>query len=221
MSHTPHVCDSCAKICEEAKSNVKKLQKKVYVLTIACTSAFTLLGEQGVKTVMGTVNSINSIVAPKDQKEVDNKKEVEKTAFVPRFNRFLKSNQKQQIKTNTEQPEFFEPKEKENENKDEMVASNLPKNLIKTITQDSIPTELSMQPNANTLSPLYPKDLFLTPSTLPFDVYSTTLALGDDYGFGGYYGMNTGYVDQTAIPDAKAISILTFGTLLNSRKRTI
>jgi hypothetical protein len=60
--------------------------------------------------------------------------------------------------------------------------------------------------------------VFFTPSTLPFDVYSTTLALGNNYGFGEYYGIDTGsYAPST--PNPSTLSVFAIGSFITTRKR--
>jgi hypothetical protein len=54
-------CETCARVCEEAKQRSSQLEKKNFRLAIALTSALTLLGEQGVKAVVGMVESMRSV----------------------------------------------------------------------------------------------------------------------------------------------------------------
>lgn len=61
---------------------------------------------------------------------------------------------------------------------------------------------------------------FLTPSTLPFDVYSTTIGLGDNYGFGDYYGMGGGgSVQPIPTPSPSSVAVFAIGGLVNTRRR--
>ena len=66
--------------------------------------------------------------------------------------------------------------------------------------------------------PSDPYAVFFTPSTLPFDVYSTTLALGNNYGFGEYYGIDTGSY-STSTPNPSTLSVFAIGSLITTRKR--
>lgn len=61
-----HGCDTCAKACVDCKTNVVSLEKKNFKMAIALTSALTLLGEQGVKAVIGMIESMNSITDAAD-----------------------------------------------------------------------------------------------------------------------------------------------------------
>lgn len=60
-------CETCARVCEEAKTRSASLEKKNFRLAMALTSALTLLGEQGVKAVMGVIESMHAVAdeAPK------------------------------------------------------------------------------------------------------------------------------------------------------------
>lgn len=228
MSSHSHGCDSCAKVCDEAKAAVKSLQKKVFTLTIVCTSALTLLGEQGAKAVLSTVNSMNTAIAAVDGKAPKDGKET-----------------KESTKTSLNNPHFTRPwspkpaiaKEEHNKfQKDDLVAIAKKKSsskekqsdiLIPEVTQTVIQNiatsnnqNLTIEaPNVNTLTAADPFSVFLTPSTLPFDVYSTTLALGNNYGFGEYYGYGNLDGNPINIPDAGTVSVFAFGQLINTRKR--
>lgn len=67
--------------------------------------------------------------------------------------------------------------------------------------------------------PFDPYAVFLTPSTLPFDVYSTTLALGNNYGFGEYYGISSGGAAATSVPSPAPLTVFAVGGLMHTRKR--
>lgn len=94
-------------------------------------------------------------------------------------------------------------------------------------TKAKIPTKaLTQTPDIASLEVLpqeFPVDLqaaFLTPSTLPFDVYSTTIGLGDNYGFGDYYGMGGGgSVAPIPTPSPSSVAVFAIGGLVNTRRR--
>jgi hypothetical protein len=67
--------------------------------------------------------------------------------------------------------------------------------------------------------PFNPYAFFLTPSALPFDEYSTGLALGNNYGFGEYYGTNTGGAVAPPVPSPAPLTVFAVGGLMQSRKR--
>ena len=234
MSHKPHVCDSCAKICEEAKSNVKKLQKKIYVLTIVCTSAITLLGEQGGKALLSSINTVNSAMsaasgkeAPKEENKKDDHQKLNVPnplhgAWIPPKNKLMaQQTDKEPVKKYEIQDELSRIVEKKEEKKVQPNESKVAKNLTVPFKMDLQPLSLEKPQNDNIPSFSDNFAVFYTPSLLPFDVYSTTLALGDNYGFGDYYGINSGRVNPIPVPNANTLSILTFSTFINSRKRTL
>ena len=64
-----------------------------------------------------------------------------------------------------------------------------------------------------------PYAVFLTPSTLPFDVYSTTLALGNNYGFGEYYGIGGGGAIAPSVPSPSPLTVFAVGGLMHNRRR--
>ena len=57
MLGAPHACESCQKLCEDAKEKVTKLEKRLHNLTITCTVAVTLLGQELAKQVIDYVRS--------------------------------------------------------------------------------------------------------------------------------------------------------------------
>jgi hypothetical protein len=56
-----HSCQTCARLCDEAKDKSLRLEKKVYAMTIALTSALTLLGERAVEEIISLVRGVESI----------------------------------------------------------------------------------------------------------------------------------------------------------------
>jgi hypothetical protein len=96
MANKPQACEPCAKLCEEAKQNVKKLQKKVYVMTIVCTAAITLLGEQGAKALISVLDSTKtSINSSESIDEIEKIEEQKKEADVEILNFDKKTSKKQ------------------------------------------------------------------------------------------------------------------------------
>lgn len=61
MSNKTHSCPSCARLCDEAKDKSKRLEKKIYVMTIALTSALTLLGKEAVEGIVSIVNGVEEM----------------------------------------------------------------------------------------------------------------------------------------------------------------
>ena len=56
-----HRCQSCVRLCDEAKDKSLRLEKKVYVMTIALTSALTLLGTEAVEEITAIVRGVEDI----------------------------------------------------------------------------------------------------------------------------------------------------------------
>lgn len=96
MANKPQACEPCAKLCEEAKQNVKKLQKKVYVLTIVCTAAITLLGEQGAQALIAvldtTKTAISSVESPEKTKIKENNSNIENREQPLNFDKKISKN---------------------------------------------------------------------------------------------------------------------------------
>ena len=63
MPNKTHPCSSCARLCAEAKDKSKRLEKKIYVMTIALTSALTLLGKEAVEEIVSIVNGVEGMTA--------------------------------------------------------------------------------------------------------------------------------------------------------------
>ncbi len=225
MNSHSHGCDSCAKVCDEAKASVKILQKRVYTLTIVCTAALTLLGEQGAKAVISTVNSMNSAMAAVDEKTAKDTKEPTKTSLNDRiigrpWSPKSQKGKEEQVNFKNSDLLAMVKKKPQQEKQPEIVIPQVPQSVVQSVYYGNNQNLTPMDPiNANTLNPADPFAVFLTPSTLPFDVYSTTLALGNNYGFGEYYGYGSLNASGTSVPEAGTVSVLTLGTLINTRKR--
>jgi hypothetical protein len=59
MSQKPHTnCPTCARVCDDAKEEAKRLNKKVFLMTIALTSALTLLGQEAAQQVLAYVKVV-------------------------------------------------------------------------------------------------------------------------------------------------------------------
>jgi hypothetical protein len=248
QSHVEHVsggCSSCARICEDAKSKVKSLEKKVYVMTIVCTSAITLLGERGVQSLISAINGMNSAISSasdigksdtsKSQNQVDNTNNKQSSSIL-----FDRPNQRYWQKPlkieNKEQTRGYQisdelarfPKENniggDKPVEEPLVVTNEQNKLTKQIVQAALATDLNLNPVTSLAAQTGfadPYAVFFTPSLLPFDVYSTTLALGTNYGFGEYYGIDTGgYYAPPSVPSPGAFTVVAFSQFLHNRKRT-
>lgn len=61
MSGKTMRCQSCARLCKEAKKKSVRLEKRVYLLTIFLTAALTLLGKKAMDEVLAIVKGIQDI----------------------------------------------------------------------------------------------------------------------------------------------------------------
>lgn len=61
MPNKPHSCLTCVRLCEEAKDKSLRLEKKVFALTIALTSALTLIGQKAVEEIVSIVRGVQDI----------------------------------------------------------------------------------------------------------------------------------------------------------------
>lgn len=229
MNSNSHGCETCSKICEDAKNSVKSLQKKVYTLTIVCTSALTLLGEQGAKAVLSTVNSMNSVMAAvdgksgKDGKDPKDAKAPDKPAVGHVMGRpwnFVAPKNHEEVNFKNTDLLAMSKKPAKKEEKAELKAPELPQVVIDNVLSNNLNLTPLEIPNVNTSNSSDPFAVFLTPSTLPFDVYSTTIGLGNNYGFGGYYGMGSINSNPAPVPDAGVVSLFAVSNLFNNRKRS-
>jgi hypothetical protein len=99
MPQKSYTCEPCAKLCEEAKQNVKKLQKKLYIMTIVCTAAITLLGEQGAKALVSALETTKTAMSfDKDSQEKEQSLEtINKDKNKEVFNNFKKEKTSKQF----------------------------------------------------------------------------------------------------------------------------
>jgi len=231
MNIKSHVCQSCFLICEEAKQNLKKLEKKLYVMTIVCTATITLLGEQGAKSLMTSLNTINSAMSAaegkNDSKEIiqeeiteeENKKKQDDKHAWDSFKPISIYVDKPFIKKYEMIDELSRLPKKEDSEKDiEIVKPKITNKMLASVTKD-IATQppLAVANNIPQFSDNHA--VFFSPSLLPFDVYSNTLALGNNYGFGEYYGI---YTDSFIMVPQPGPAILTgFAVFVYPNRRRI
>lgn len=229
MPNKSHICQTCFLICEEAKENVKKLQKKLYVMTIVCTAAITLLGEQGAKSLMASLNAVKSAISTTEDKKESKEPELQE------------ENKKNEIHAWTPSrpfliPEYIDkpfvkkyemideltrlPKKEDPEKPIAIVETKLSNKMLASVTQNLISEPLLPLAVSNNL-PQFSDNyaVFFSPSLLPFDVYSNTLALGNNYGFGDYYGIDTGFFINTPTPGSSALTGFAMFAFANNRRR--
>lgn len=234
-------CETCAKICDDAKKNVKKLEKKIQALTIVCTVSVTIIGQQGAKALLDaiyTFNKVTEVAGGKETSKEENKDaNKEEQTIKPNQNDKIgfggwkphRKNDKQIVQEITDPSKAFnelaklkeeQEKQKEKQNSPQIVTdTNLTKEIVKAALNTN--TELPIDSSLISMNPTIgdPYAFFLTPSALPFDVYNNTIALGNNYGFGEYYGIDSssGYINPT--PSANTLSVFVLGSFFNSRKR--
>ena len=237
---TPHYCETCVKICNEAKKNVKKLEKKVQTLTIVCTASITLLGEQGVKALYDTVSSFNKVTevanggkeskedktTTTDEENKDKPKEAIKDGKVaignwkPHIPKRMFED-KEPTKPYSLTDELSRIKEQEKENKPEEINIAVKPQQFNLIVKSATQEPIEFIPALTAIQSQDWRTEFLTPSTLPFDVFSTTIALGNNYGFGEYYGLGLDQYSGVSTPSPSGLSYFAVIKLFNNRKRTV
>lgn len=231
MANKPQSCDSCLKLCDEAKQNVKNLQKKVYVMTIVCTSAITLLGEQGAKALLSAISTTTSAMKAVEQDKAPEEPTEDKPEKaneigpglgawnVPNKKIFAKKEYKEPTKPYElvdELSRFPEIEETEQEGLSQQVIDKIVETAVEGTVAEQLPIEETPKIAFNTTDN---HAVFFTPSSMPFDVYVNTLGLGVNYGLGEYYGIETGY-SAVSVPGPGAISLLALLTTLTTRKRS-
>lgn len=199
-------------------------------MTIVCTSTITLLGEQGAKSLISSLNTINSAMdaaggktTSKNDESKDSPKEL-LPKLNPRAGIWKPFNGKSLADIKDKGKKYNITDELAMEPDDPVspvIAELIPQqsDIVATATNNNTNLQIPERSNAYLPYTADPYAVFLTPSTLPFDVYSTTLALGNNYGFGEYYGMGTLNASGGSIPEAGTVSVLALGTLVNNRKR--
>jgi hypothetical protein len=199
-------------------------------MTIVMSVALTLAGEQAIKSVASYITSIKSAVsAAGELSDVQNGKKEEqpkgnKTALAPfgsgGFSFWKPTFTDKEVRRPYQiSDELALVKDKKQPAPEIELPGVIPVNPTSTdaIVKTALATEMPAALPAAVPTLGDPYAVFLTPSTLPFDVYSTTLALGNNYGFGEYYGIGSG--NYTIVPEATTVSVLALRAFSNTRKR--
>lgn len=225
MANKQHICDSCLRLCDEAKQAVVVLQKRNYILTIVCTVAITLLGEQGAKILLSTIDTTTSAlkaaeidVSEKHSEENGKENHVIDTKpkwVVPQSSFSLNSENTESIKPYELVDELSVIPSITEQSKEYLSKDTIQK-IVKTATKNIINQPKLENIKNNVPNTVDNNSVFFTPSYMPFDVYSTTLGLGLNYGFGEYYGIDTGFV---VVPNTATIGILGTSFILFRNKR--
>ena len=227
-------CTTCAKACDDAKQKVKQLEKSLHTMTIVMSVSLTLAGEQIIKNAASYISSFSSVVSSakelqktqlEETKEEEKVEEKNKQALAP-FQKLQFANiSKKKIEQNEQTRPYrledeiarFEDEIKPEEpilvKETQQVKINAAQLITKNIVpQDFVPAIQAINPDMHTF--------FFTPSALPFDEYSTTIALGTNYGFGEYYGIETGfYPPQNNVTSVGTLTLFAIPQLFSTRKR--
>ena len=229
MGTSHHYCETCAKICDEAKKNLKKLEKKVQVLTIVCTASITLLGEQGTKALYDAIITFNKVteVAGNGQKEGKQEKDTNKKDEPNKpgqtklgFGGWRPYRQKHLYDVPEKDTKYYQlsdelakinkqPKE-EKQPEISVVASQATNTQFQENLNFVPLTEQRINFSENQ-SDRYV--LLFTPSTLPLDVYSAKLNQGNfinDYGFSA----------NIAVPSPGTTSLIILAAICGYKNRS-
>jgi hypothetical protein len=219
---------------EEAEAEVKSLKKKLMAFQLATAVGTVVLGQEAVDKITAKMNAVTE-VQHKITGEGGDKKDKPAAAPQASTTQFGQPwskpwvQQKPFSDRNTltqsggdisgvfagqyeSQPVLFAPDVPES-------ASLIPPSLVQAVTKSSSSPSLLPLNFTVTEQAFDSHSAFLTPSTLPFDVYSTTLGLGNNYGIGEYYGMNTGGAIVPTVPSPSPFAVFAMGGLVHSHGR--
>lgn len=222
-----------AKRAADAEAEVKGLKKKLVAFQLATAVGVAVLGQEAVSGIMARLDSVKAVqekvtgggvadlgAEPAAPPPADPLK-VGIGGWRPVRPPFKPSKTEQTEKTDGDISGIFSGDYKS------IPPDPLPPPTVTPPVVQPIDTRKALQndtppviADALTVEPPFdPYAVFFTPSALPFDVYSTTLALGDNYGFGGYYGINTGGAVAPVVPSPAPFTVFAVGGLMHSRKR--
>jgi hypothetical protein len=212
---------------DESDTELKSIKKKLLAFQLVTVIAATLLGEEWVERLMTKVDTLKGVhekitapVKPDPAKPVtliDPKRDPLNNFARPWFPR----------------PEARDVAIKGNGDISGIFAGSKPQNPVDeplpepTPIQPSLAAEIARAAVATDIPALVlpytpvtdPYAFFLTPSAIPFDIYSTGLGLGNNYGFGEYYGAGTGGSVGPTTPSPSPLAVFAMGGLMHSRKR--
>jgi hypothetical protein len=205
MSNKNHSCPSCARLCDEAKDKSKRLERKVYAMTIALTSALTLLGKEAVDEIVSIVNGVEemtgSAVDPPSTEEIDSSAVSGNSA--PRTEPFMgnRSTETESLAQTSERPksnvEGISDPPKASKGLMDVVNGKMP----------SIGELVDMPSSSMVPVPRNDQDDSLVPDTvsyLEYEIIDPNARFVTDSPFGGYdYGM-----DNTTLPVPATVALL-------------
>jgi len=233
MGSKNNACEACAQACFDAKQKVPQLEKRLYALTIVMTVALTLVGRELIKEVADYLSSINNVVEQSNQlqntinSDSTGTTSVEKVEQAPVsvgvntppsvIKEFPSTAVKQDVKIKS--PIGIASIDVPSSSSSSTSYINQSTTLTKLISSNAVDVA---QSSFLATTPQFADNhsVLLTPSLLPFDVYSTTLGLGINYGFGGYYGIDTGWsYIPPSIPEPATMTLFGLYPVFSSRRK--
>lgn len=220
-----------AKRATDAEAETKSLKKKLVAFQLATAVGVAVVGQEVFDKITAKMNAVQevqqkitgegAVAAPEPEKPV-----VQTNARIgtPLFSRPWQKPNKNSVVQEQSNGDISGIFAGEYKSKDEpmpdppVVPPVTPPSSAETAVKKS-----SVAPTVadavSVAEPFDPYAVFLTPSALPFDVYSTGLALGNNYGFGEYYGTSTGGAVAPTVPSPAPLTVFAVGGLMQSRKR--
>lgn len=217
-----------AKRAADAEAEVKSLKKKLIAFQLATAVGVAVVGQEvfdkitakmsAVQEVQQKITGDGAVPAEPVKPVALNGERIGQPLFTRPWQKPNKSNATQE-RGNGDISGIFAGA---NKSKDEQSAP-LPSVTTPTPVEEAV-KKLNTPPTVvdalSVAEPFDPYAFFLTPSALPFDVYSTTLALGNNYGLGEYYGINTGGSYVPPVPSPSPLTVFAVGGLIQNRKRS-
>lgn len=216
MPNKTHSCPSCARLCDEAKDKSKRLEKKIYVMTIALTSALTLLGKEAVEEIVSIVNGVEEMTASATEAPSSDGETTPSvsTNSDPRTEPFLRnqSTEAEFLAQTSERPksgvEGISDPRKASKGLMDVVNGRIP-SMGELITMPTVPVLPDSKDEGNDS---IGSD---TVSYLDQDIIDPNARFVADSPFGGYdYGM-----DNATLPAPSALVLLGVGILAINRRR--
>jgi len=225
--------DEAVERAESAETELKTLKNKLIAFQLVTVVASTVLGQEAVDKIMGKVDAAKGLQDKITGKGGDTAKPVDPHKPVSWFdpandplNNFRRPWEKPAIVQTPHSKGnlagLFSGKKPQPTDKTpvEEAVDLTPKSAAsEAIVRTAIGEPLQFWiPSVSTPTPdLYA--MFLTPSAIPFDLYSTGLGLGNNYGIGQYYGADTGSSIGPSVPSPSPLAVFAMGGLMNTRKR--
>jgi hypothetical protein len=223
--------DEAVERAESAETELKTLKKKLIAFQLVTVVASTVLGQEAVDKIMGKVDAAkglqDKITGKSGNPPASEDKKKPISWFDPKRDPLSNFHRPWDKPVIVQTPHtdgdisgiFSGTKAKPVAEPAEEIAAVTPKSpvteaIVRTALGEPLPWSI---PTASE-TPADPHALFLTPSAIAFDLYSTGLGLGNNYGFGEYYGADTGSIGPS-VPSPSPLAVFAMGGFLNTRKR--